>query len=176
MARENVSFTRYYYKVLIEGGNWRVHQKARPYNSGSMEQDALPGPLHLLIQIVAIPPKILKWPEKKKPNFYSPPPHPHTHTYLRMRNTHRYLKGIEGSVFEKCFLSEVITPSLQTQNLPPYPPQKYIRPPTPYPLPLCVLYHNIDSSDQWRVQGDSGGSLWTKIITFSWRFFRKTIR
>ena len=88
-----------------------------------------------------------------------PPPHPHTHTYLRMRNTHRYLKGIEGSVFEKCFLSEVITPSLQTQNLPPYPPQKYIRPPTPYPLPLCVLYHNIDSSDQWRVQGDSGGSL-----------------
>ena len=60
------------------GANWRVHQKARAYNSGSVGQDALPGPLHLLVQIVAIPPKILKCPEKKKPNFYSPPP-PHTH-------------------------------------------------------------------------------------------------
>ena len=64
MARENVSFTRYYYKVLIGGGGGgggrRVHQKARAYNSGSVGQDALPGPLHLLVQIVAIPPKILK--------------------------------------------------------------------------------------------------------------------
>ena len=56
------------------GANWRVHQKARLYNSGSVGQDALPGPLHLLVQIVAIPPEILKWPEKKKPHFYSPPP------------------------------------------------------------------------------------------------------
>ena len=39
------------------GGNWRVHQKARAYNLGSMGQDALPGPLHLLVQIVVIPPK-----------------------------------------------------------------------------------------------------------------------
>ena len=29
-------------------------------NSGSVVQDALPGPLHLLVRIVAIPPKILK--------------------------------------------------------------------------------------------------------------------
>ena len=69
MARENVSFTRYYYKVIIGGGGGgggggsgelRVHQKAWAYNSGSVGQDALPGPLHLLVQIVAIPPKILK--------------------------------------------------------------------------------------------------------------------
>ena len=72
MAKENVSSTRYYYKVLIGGGgggggggrggegNLRVHQKARAYNSGSVGQDALPGPLYLLAQIVAIPPKILK--------------------------------------------------------------------------------------------------------------------
>ena len=47
------------YKVLIVGGGG-VHQKTRAYNSGSVGQDALPGPLHLLVQIVAIPPKILK--------------------------------------------------------------------------------------------------------------------
>ena len=46
MARENVSFTRYYYKYFSGGG-------------GGVGQDALPGPLHLLVQIVAIPPKIL---------------------------------------------------------------------------------------------------------------------
>ena len=70
MARENVSYIRYYYKVIIGGGGgggWgggggdrRVHQKAWAYNSGSVGEDALSGSLlHLLVQIVAIPPKIL---------------------------------------------------------------------------------------------------------------------
>ena len=61
----------------------------------------------------------------------------------------------------------------ETQNVPPYPPPKIYQTPYALPLPLCVLHHNIDLSDQWRVQGDSGGSLWTKIISFSWRIFRK---
>ena len=153
----------------ILGG--RVHQKAWAYNSGSVGQDALPGPLHLLVQIVGIPQKILKWPEKKKPNFYSPPPPPtHTHTYLRRRNTQRIgiwkMLPIRGN-----------HPHHPKHKICPLIPHKNISyPPTPYPLPLCLLYHNIDSSDQWRVQGDSGGSLWTKIISFSWRIFRKTIR
>ena len=67
MARENVSFTRYYCKVLIGGGGGvggggiDVYTKKHGRtNSGSVGQDALPGPLHLLVQIVAIPPKILK--------------------------------------------------------------------------------------------------------------------
>ena len=64
MARENASFTRYYYKVIIGGGgggaNLRVQQEARAYNSGIVGQDAPSGPLHLLVQIVAIPPKTLK--------------------------------------------------------------------------------------------------------------------
>ena len=154
--------------LLGGGGNWRVHQKARAYNSGSVGQDSLPGPLHLLVQIVAIPPKILKWPEKKEPNFYSPLPH--THTYLRRRNTQRIgiwkMLPIRGN--HPHHPKHKICPLI--------PLQKYIRPPYALPLPLCVLYHNIDSSDQWRVQGDSGGSLWTKIISFSWRIFRKTIR
>ena len=165
MARKNISFTRYFYKVLIRGGgggggrgDWQVHQKAQAYNSGSVGQDVLPGPLHLLVQIVAIPPKILKWPEKKKPNFYSPPP---THIPAQAQYTKDWS------------LKNVITPIiLNTKFAPPplIPPQKYIRPPTPYPLPLCVLYHNIDSSDQWRVQGDSGGRFELKLFHFHKEF------
>ena len=132
------------------GGDGRVHQKARVYNSGSVGQDALPGPLHLLVQIVAIPPKILKCPEKKKPNFHPPPPH--THTCVGAIH--------KGSIFEKCFLSEVITPiTLRTKFAPLSPHKNISDPPYALPPPLCVLYHNIDSSDQLRVQGDSGGSL-----------------
>ena len=149
------------------GANWPVHQKTRVYNSGSVGQDDLPRPLHLLVQIVAIPPKLLKWPEKKKPNFYSPRP---PHTYLHRRNTQRIgiwkMLPIRGN-----------HPHHPKHEICPLIPHKNISdPPTPYPpSPLCVLYHVIDSSDQWRVQGDSGGSLWTKIISFSWRIFRKAI-
>ena len=107
--------------------NWRVHQKARAYNSGSVGQDALPGPLHLLVQIVAIPPKILKWPEKKKPNFYSPPPP--THTYLWKRNTQRIgiwkMLPIRG--YHPHHPKHKICPLI--------PPQKYIRPPYALPPP-----------------------------------------
>ena len=161
MARENVSFTRYYYKVIIWGGggvgNRRVHRKARAYNSGSVGQDALPGTLHLLVQIVAIPPKNPKiTPEKKKPNFYPPPTHTHTHTCAGAIH--------KGSVFEKCFLSEETSPITLKHKICPLIPHKlyqtpYVLPPPPPPPPLCLLYHNIDSSDQWRIQGDSGGSL-----------------
>ena len=92
-----------------------------------------------------------KMPRKEEAQFLLSPP---THTHTCVGAIHK------ESVFEKCFLSEVITPiTLNTKFAPLSPPQKYIRPPTPYPLPLCVLYHNIDLSDQWRVQGDSGGSL-----------------
>ena len=85
-----------------------------------------------------------------KPHFYSPPPPPHTHTCVGAIR--------KGSLFEKCFLSEVITPLTLNTKFAPLSPHKNISdPPTPYPLPLCVVYHNIDSSDQWRVQGDSGG-------------------
>ena len=81
-----------------------------------------------------------------------PPPAPHTHTCIGAIH--------KRSVFEKCFLSEVITPITLNTKFAPLSPHKNISdPPTPYPLPLCVLYNNIDSSDQWRVQGDSGGLL-----------------
>ena len=87
---------------------------------------------------------------KEETQFLLPPPH--THTCVGAIH--------EGSVFEKCFLSEVITPiTLNTKFAPLAPHKKYIRPPYALPPPLCVLYHNIDSSDQWRVQGTSGGSL-----------------
>ena len=46
----------------------------------------------------------------------------------------------KGSVFEKCFLSEVITPITLNTKFAPLSPHKNISdPPTPYPLPLCVL-------------------------------------
>ena len=114
--------------------------------------------------------KNLKWPEKKKPNFYSPPPPP-THTYLHRRNTQRI------GIWKMLPIRGNHPHHPKQQNLPPYPPTKiYQTPLRPTPSPLCVHCHNIDSSGQWRVQGNSGGSLWAKIISFSWRIFRKTIR
>ena len=92
--------------------------------------------------------KYPKMSRKEEAQFSLPPPH--THTCVGAIH--------KGSVFEKCFLSEVITPITLNIKFAPLSPHKNISdPPTPYPLPLCVLYHNIDSSDQWRVQGDSGG-------------------
>ena len=80
--------------------------------------------------------------------FYFSPP---THTPAQPQCTKDgYLKNASYQMTSP--------PSPLTQNLPP--PHKNISdPPTPYPIPLCVLYHNMDSSDQWWVQGDSGGSL-----------------
>ena len=90
-----------------------------------------------------------KMSRKEEAQFLLPPP-PDTHTCVCAIH--------KGSVFEKCFLSEVITPITLNTKFAPLSPHKNISdPPTPYPLPLCVLYHNIDSSDQWRVKGDSGG-------------------
>ena len=92
-----------------------------------------------------------KMTRKEEAQFFLPPP-PHTHTCAGAIH--------KGSVFEKCILSKVITPNTLNTKFAPLSPRKNISdPPTPYPLPLCVLYHKIDSSDQWRVQGDSGGSL-----------------
>ena len=166
MARENVRFTRYYYQVR-GGGNWRVHQKAWAYNSGSVGQDALPGPLHLLVQIVAIPPKILKWPENKKPNFYSPPPPTHTHISAQAQYTKdRYLK--------KCLLSEVITPiTLKHKNFPLIPRKNISDPPTPYPLPLCVLYHNISRQINGGSRGIQGVRFEPKLFHFHEEFSEK---
>ena len=168
MARENVSYIRYYYKVIIGGGGgggggWggggstctpkgmgvQFGQRGRgcsirflAASAGSNCSDTTKNP---------------NMTRKEEAQFLlPPPPPPPTHTY-----THTCAGAIhKGSVFEKCFLSEVITPiTLKHKICPLIPPQEYIRPPMPYPLPLCVLYHNIDSSDQWQVQGDSGGSL-----------------
>ena len=101
-----------------------------------------------------------KMTRKEEAQFLLPPPPPPTHTCVGAIH--------KGSVFEICFLSEAIIPITLNTKFAPLSPHKNISdPPTPYPLPLCVLYHNIDSSDQWRVQGDSGGSLRTKIISFS---------
>ena len=176
MAQENVSFTRYYYKVPIGGGGGggggelTCTPKSTGVQLGQHGTGCSSRTLASAGSNCSDTTKNLKWPEKKKPNFYSPPPPP-THTHTCVGAIHKW------SVFEKCFLSEVITPITINTKFAPLSPHKNISDlPTPYPLPLCVLYHNIDSSDQWRIQGDSGGSLWTKIISFSWRIFRKTIR
>ena len=66
---------------------------------------------------------------KEEAQFLLPPP-PHTHTHTCAGAIH------EGSVFEKCFLSEVITSiTLKHKICPLIPPQKYIRPPYALPPP-----------------------------------------
>ena len=148
------SSTRYYYKELIGGGGGgggggtgiQLGQRGTGcstrtlVSAGSNCSDTTKNP---------------KMTRKEEAHFfYFPPPPPPTHTCAGAIH--------KGSVFEKCFLSDEITPYHPKHKICPLtpPPHKNISdPPTPYPLPLCVLYHNIDSSDQWRVQGDSGGSL-----------------
>ena len=66
-----------------------------------------------------------KMTQKKKPNFYSPPPPPHTHTCAGAKH--------KGSVFENCFLSEVITPITLNTKFAPLSPHKNIS--DPYALP-----------------------------------------
>ena len=63
---------------------------------------------------------------KEEAQFYSPPTH--THTCVGAKH--------KGSVFEKCFLSEVITPITLNTKLAPFSPHKNISdPPPPYALP-----------------------------------------
>ena len=74
------------------GGNLRVHLKTQAYNSGSVEQDALPGPLHLLVQIVAILPKNPKMTRKEEAQFLLPPPPTHIPAQAQYTKD-RYLKN-----------------------------------------------------------------------------------
>ena len=77
-----------------------------------------------------------KMTRKREAQFLLPPPH--THTGAGAIHNDLYLKNAS--------YQRTSPPSLKTQKLPPYPPTKlYQDPPTPYPLPLCALYHNIDS-------------------------------
>ena len=63
---------------------------------------------------------------KEEAQFLIPPP-PHTHTYTCVGAIHK------GSVFEKCFLSEVITPITLNTKFAPLSPTKIYQ--TPYALP-----------------------------------------
>ena len=160
MARENVSFTKYGGESTCtpKSTGMQLRQRGIGYSTrtlasaGSNCSDTTKNPK-------------MNW--KEEAQFLlppPPPPPPHTHTCAGAIH--------KGSVFEKCFILEEITPiTIKHKICPLIPTQKYIRPPyalappPPPPPPLrCVLYHDIDSSDQWRVQGDSGGSLWTKTI------------
>ena len=72
-----------------------------------------------------------KMTRKVEAQLLLPPP---THTHTCVGAIHK------GSVFEKCFLSEVITPITLNTKFAPLSPHKNISdPPTPYPFPLCVL-------------------------------------
>ena len=73
---------------------------------------------------------------KEEAQFVPPPPPPPTHTH-----THTCVGAIhKGSVFEKCFLSEVITPITLNTKFAPLSPHKNISdpyalpPPPPHPL------------------------------------------
>ena len=108
------------------GGELTCTPKNTGVQLGQRGTGDLPRPLHLLVQIVAIPPKILKWPEKKKPNFYSPRP---PHTYMHRRNTQRIgiwkMLPIRGN-----------HPHHPKHEICPLIPHKNISdPPTPYPPP-----------------------------------------
>ena len=138
MARENVSFTRYYYKVLIWGGGLiDVYTKKHGRTTrAAWDRMLYQDPCICWFKLQRyLNPKMTR---KEEAQFLLPPP-PHTHTHTCAGAIHK------GSVFEKCFLSEVIT--LNTKFAPLSPTKAYQ---TPYVLrlPLCVLYHKIDSSDQ----------------------------
>ena len=146
MARENVGFTRYYYKVLRGGST--CTPKSTGVQLGQRGTGCSTRTLASAGSNCSDTTKNPKMTRKEEAQFLPPP----THTHTCEGAIHK------GSVFEKCFLSEVITPITLNTKFAPLSPHKNISdPPTPYPLPLCVLYHNIDSSDQWRVQGYSGG-------------------
>ena len=63
---------------------------------------------------------------KEEAQFLLPPP---THTHACVGAIHK------GSVFEKCFLSEVITPITLNTKFAPLSPNKNILDPPPYALP-----------------------------------------
>ena len=66
---------------------------------------------------------------KEEAQFLLSPPPPPTHTHTCVGAIHK------GSVFGKCFLSEVITPITLNTKFAPLSPHKNIAAPTPYALP-----------------------------------------
>ena len=121
MARENVSFTRYYYKVLIGGGG----------GGGGCELTCTPKSTNVQLGQRGTGCSTRTFASAGSnctdtTNFYFPPP---THTHTCVGAIHK------GSVFEKCFLSEVITPITLNTKFAPLSPHNYIRPPYALPPP-----------------------------------------
>ena len=84
MARENVSFKRYYYKVLIGwGGGIDVYTKKHRRTTRAAWDRMLYPSAGLNCRDTTKNPKMTR----KEAQFLLPPLH--THTYLRRRNTQR---------------------------------------------------------------------------------------
>ena len=96
MARENVSFTRYYYKELIGGGGRGGELTCTTKSTGvQLGQRGTGCSTRILASAGSNCSNTTKNPKmtrKEEAQFLlppPPPPPPHTHTFLRRRNTQR---------------------------------------------------------------------------------------
>ena len=133
MARENVSFTRYYYnKVLIRGGGGGGGLTCTPKSTGVRLGQRGTGCFTRILASAGSNcsdttknPKITR---KEEAQFLLPP----THTCVGAIH--------KGSVFEKCFLSGVITPITLNTKFAPLSPHKNISDPLrPTPSPSACF-------------------------------------
>ena len=126
MARENVSFTRYYYKVLM-GGELTCTPKSTGVQLGQRGTGCSTRTLASAGSNCSDTTKNPKMTRKEEAQFLLPPPPPHT--YLRRRNTQRIgiwkMLPIRG--YHPNHPKHKICPLI--------PPQKYIRPPYALPPP-----------------------------------------
>ena len=141
MAQQNVSFTRYYYKVLIGGGGGggggelTCTPKSTDVQLGQRGTGCSTRILASAGSNCSDTTKNPKMTRKEEAQFLlSPPPPPAPHTHTCIGAIHK------RSVFEKCLLSEVITPITLNTNFAPLSPHKNISDPLrPTPSPSACF-------------------------------------